>query len=124
LTVSLVTPAAAIAVGVYVGTRLPPNYSVARSTACWRAHGYRVSPVEPDFDPRGFTSIEIRGHHDVQYVTFAPNQVTAWSWADDANEGSSDYYEPPPVPVRNVVFGGSGTFDDQPVIACLRTRKD
>jgi len=123
LTFALGTPAASIAVGVYVATRLPPNYSLARSTACWRAHGYRVSPDKEDqaILDRRFTSIEIRGHHDHEYAIFAPGQTAAWALADD---GSSSDYGPPSVPVRNVIFGAYGTFDDKPILACLRTSKD
>jgi hypothetical protein len=120
-TFALVTPVAALAAGVYVATRLPPNYGLARSTACWRAHGYKVS--RPERDHR-FRSIEIRGHHDQEDATFAPSQPAAWSWVDDNYDGGGDYYAPPPVPVRNVVFGYSGRFDDKPILACLRTSKD
>ena len=98
-------------------------------SACWRAHGYKVSrPHHTDFLPpedHGFLSIGIRGHHDHEYATFAPNQAVAWNAANAAGEGFyNPDYGPPAVPVRNVIFGAYGTFDDGPILACLRTARD
>ena len=119
---ALLLPAAALAVGVYVTYRPLPNYSLARSTACWRAHGYTVAgPKGRRWHDPAYIYYEIRGHHDYALATFAPSQAVAESWTDD--QGGSDS-GPPPVPVRNVIFGASGTFDDKPILACLRTSKD
>lgn len=116
--VFLAMPAAALAVRVYVAYRPLTPYSFARTTACWRAHGYRIS--RPERDHR-FIGIEIRGHHNHEYATFGPNQRATWIWVDENYDGGGDYYSPPPVPVRNVVFGTSGTFGVKPLLACLRT---
>jgi hypothetical protein len=106
-----------------------PPYSLARSMACWRADGYRVSRphhrayLSPRY--RRVLEFEIRGHHDHEYATFAPNNAVAWYAAHDNGGGfwNSDY-GPPPVPVRNFIFGRGVTFRNRRIRSCLRTSRD
>ena len=106
------TPTVPIAIGAYVITRPPPNYSLARSAACLRRHGFTVSRFHAYHD-----TITIRRHRWDVDATFLPSEAAA---AREADAGDSF----PPVPVRNVVFDREDTFDYQPILACLRTDKD
>jgi hypothetical protein len=93
----------------------PPNYLLAPSAACLRAHGYTVSrPFDGDF---GRETVEIDGRlREVWLVAFTPSAARA------SRNASTDPYGIPTV--RNVVFDIEGVGlgpRDQPIVACLRT---
>lgn len=113
--------AAAVVAGVagtaYALTRPgpQPNYSLAPTAKCLRAHGYSVShPFHGDFGRR---TVEIVHHRHFWLVSFTASAAQA------QRNASTDPYGIPTR--RNVVFDieGVGLLPrDMPVVDCLRSQ--